>query len=104
VEGQRTLQSMRRPPARYLGSVRGGVSACRANTPAELAGVARKVCGRRLFPLSWYLCGGFHSEHVFAAGPIHVANAVIELVTSPDRSKGTVFIVSGKGLEVVPSR
>lgn len=31
-----------------------------------------------------------------------VATAVIELSTSPDRSKGKVFIVSGKGLEVVP--
>ncbi len=31
-----------------------------------------------------------------------VATAVIELATSPDRSKGKVFIVSGKGLEVVP--
>ena len=30
-----------------------------------------------------------------------VATAVIELATSPDRSKGKVFIVSGKGLEVV---
>jgi NAD(P)-dependent dehydrogenase (short-subunit alcohol dehydrogenase family) len=31
-----------------------------------------------------------------------VAKAVIELVTNPDRSKGYVFIVSGKGLEPVP--
>jgi NAD(P)-dependent dehydrogenase (short-subunit alcohol dehydrogenase family) len=31
-----------------------------------------------------------------------VASAVIELVTNPDRSKGNVFIVSGKGLEAVP--
>jgi NAD(P)-dependent dehydrogenase (short-subunit alcohol dehydrogenase family) len=31
-----------------------------------------------------------------------VAKAVIELVTNPDRSKGNVFIVSGKGLEPVP--
>jgi NADP-dependent 3-hydroxy acid dehydrogenase YdfG len=30
-----------------------------------------------------------------------VATAAIELVTSPDRSKGNVFIVSGKGLEAV---
>jgi len=32
-----------------------------------------------------------------------VATAVIELATNPDRSKGKVFIVSGKGLEVVPA-
>ena len=32
------------------------------------------------------------------------ANAVIELVTNPDRFKEHVFIVSGKGLEAVPSR
>lgn len=32
-----------------------------------------------------------------------VATAVNELVTNPDRSKGNVFIVSGKGLEAVPS-
>jgi NAD(P)-dependent dehydrogenase (short-subunit alcohol dehydrogenase family) len=31
-----------------------------------------------------------------------VATAVIELVTNPDRSKGNVFIVSGKGLEAMP--
>jgi NAD(P)-dependent dehydrogenase (short-subunit alcohol dehydrogenase family) len=31
-----------------------------------------------------------------------VATAVIELATNPDRSKGKVFIVSGKGLEAVP--
>ena len=31
-----------------------------------------------------------------------VATAVIELATNPDRSKGNVFIVSGKGLEAVP--
>lgn len=31
-----------------------------------------------------------------------VATAVIELATNADRSKGKVFIVSGKGLEVVP--
>jgi NADP-dependent 3-hydroxy acid dehydrogenase YdfG len=31
-----------------------------------------------------------------------VATAVIELVTNPDRAKGNVFIVSGKGLEAVP--
>jgi NAD(P)-dependent dehydrogenase (short-subunit alcohol dehydrogenase family) len=31
-----------------------------------------------------------------------VATAVIDLVTNPDRSKGSVFIVSGKGLEAVP--
>jgi NAD(P)-dependent dehydrogenase (short-subunit alcohol dehydrogenase family) len=31
-----------------------------------------------------------------------VATAVIELATNPDRSKGKVFIVTGKGLEVVP--
>jgi NAD(P)-dependent dehydrogenase (short-subunit alcohol dehydrogenase family) len=31
-----------------------------------------------------------------------VATSVIELVTNPDRSKGNVFIVSGKGLEAVP--
>ncbi|MBV8967717.1 MAG: SDR family oxidoreductase [Verrucomicrobia bacterium] len=31
-----------------------------------------------------------------------VANAVIELVTNPDPSKGNVFIVWGKGLEPVP--
>jgi NAD(P)-dependent dehydrogenase (short-subunit alcohol dehydrogenase family) len=30
------------------------------------------------------------------------AAAVIELATNPDRSKGKVFIVSGKGLEAVP--
>jgi NAD(P)-dependent dehydrogenase (short-subunit alcohol dehydrogenase family) len=30
-----------------------------------------------------------------------VATAVIELATDPDRSKGKVFVVSGKGLEVV---
>jgi NADP-dependent 3-hydroxy acid dehydrogenase YdfG len=35
--------------------------------------------------------------------PFDVATAVIELVATPDRSKGNVFIVSGKGLEVVPS-
>ena len=33
-----------------------------------------------------------------------VAAAVIELVVNPDRSKGNVFIVSGKGLEAVASR
>jgi NAD(P)-dependent dehydrogenase (short-subunit alcohol dehydrogenase family) len=32
-----------------------------------------------------------------------VASAVIELVTNPDPSEGNVFIVSGKGLEAVPS-
>jgi NAD(P)-dependent dehydrogenase (short-subunit alcohol dehydrogenase family) len=32
-----------------------------------------------------------------------VATALIELVMDPDRSKGKVFIVSGKGLEAVPS-
>ena len=32
-----------------------------------------------------------------------VATAVVELATNPDRSKGKVFIVSGKGLEVVPA-
>lgn len=32
-----------------------------------------------------------------------VATAVIELGTNPDRSKGKVFIVSGKGLEAVPT-
>jgi NAD(P)-dependent dehydrogenase (short-subunit alcohol dehydrogenase family) len=32
-----------------------------------------------------------------------VATAVIELATNPDPSKGNVFIVSGKGLEAVPS-
>jgi NAD(P)-dependent dehydrogenase (short-subunit alcohol dehydrogenase family) len=31
-----------------------------------------------------------------------VATAVIELVTNPDQPKGSVFIVSGKGLEAVP--
>jgi hypothetical protein len=31
-----------------------------------------------------------------------VATAVIELVTNPDRSKGDVFVVSGKGLEAAP--
>jgi NAD(P)-dependent dehydrogenase (short-subunit alcohol dehydrogenase family) len=31
-----------------------------------------------------------------------VATAVVELATNPDRSKGNVFIVSGKGLEAVP--
>jgi NAD(P)-dependent dehydrogenase (short-subunit alcohol dehydrogenase family) len=31
-----------------------------------------------------------------------VATGVIELVTNPHRSKGSVFVVSGKGLEVVP--
>jgi len=31
-----------------------------------------------------------------------VATAVIALVTNPDRAKGNVFIVSGKGLEAVP--
>jgi NAD(P)-dependent dehydrogenase (short-subunit alcohol dehydrogenase family) len=31
-----------------------------------------------------------------------VANAVIELVTNPDPSKGNVFVVWGKGLEPVP--
>jgi NAD(P)-dependent dehydrogenase (short-subunit alcohol dehydrogenase family) len=31
-----------------------------------------------------------------------VAIAVIEVATNPDRSKGHVFIVSGKGLEAVP--
>ncbi len=34
--------------------------------------------------------------------PSDVATAVIELATNPDRSKGKVFIVTGKGLEVVP--
>jgi NAD(P)-dependent dehydrogenase (short-subunit alcohol dehydrogenase family) len=33
-----------------------------------------------------------------------VATAVIELVMNPDRSKGKVFVVSGKGLEAVPYR
>ena len=33
-----------------------------------------------------------------------VATAVIELVLSPDRSLGDVFIVSGKGLEAVPAQ
>jgi hypothetical protein len=32
----------------------------------------------------------------------NVAAAVIELVQKPDRTKGGVFIVSGKGLEAVP--
>jgi NAD(P)-dependent dehydrogenase (short-subunit alcohol dehydrogenase family) len=32
-----------------------------------------------------------------------VATAVVELATNPDRCKGKVFIVSGKGLEVVPA-
>ena len=32
-----------------------------------------------------------------------VATAVIELATNPDSSKGNVFIVSGKGIEAVPS-
>ena len=32
-----------------------------------------------------------------------VASAVIELATNPEQSKGKVFIVSGKGLEAVPS-
>jgi hypothetical protein len=32
-----------------------------------------------------------------------VAAAVIELATNPDPSKGNVFIVSGNGLEAVPS-
>jgi NAD(P)-dependent dehydrogenase (short-subunit alcohol dehydrogenase family) len=31
-----------------------------------------------------------------------VATAVIELATNPDQSKGKVYVVSGKGLEVVP--
>jgi len=31
-----------------------------------------------------------------------VAAAVIELVTNADHPKGSVFIVSGKGLEAVP--
>jgi NAD(P)-dependent dehydrogenase (short-subunit alcohol dehydrogenase family) len=31
----------------------------------------------------------------------HVASGVIEVVTNPDRSKGQVFVVSGKGLEMV---
>jgi NAD(P)-dependent dehydrogenase (short-subunit alcohol dehydrogenase family) len=31
-----------------------------------------------------------------------VASAVIELATNPDQSKGKVFVVSGKGLELVP--
>jgi NAD(P)-dependent dehydrogenase (short-subunit alcohol dehydrogenase family) len=31
-----------------------------------------------------------------------VASAIIELVTNPARSKGDVFVVSGKGLEAVP--
>src|SRR6516225_1619169 len=31
-----------------------------------------------------------------------VASAVIELATNPDQSKGKVYVVSGKGLEVVP--
>jgi NAD(P)-dependent dehydrogenase (short-subunit alcohol dehydrogenase family) len=35
--------------------------------------------------------------------PSDVANGVIELVTTPDRFKGNVCVVSGKGLEVVPS-
>jgi NAD(P)-dependent dehydrogenase (short-subunit alcohol dehydrogenase family) len=32
-----------------------------------------------------------------------VAAGVIEIVTNPDRSKGKAFIVSGKGLELVPA-
>ena len=32
----------------------------------------------------------------------NVATAVIELVTSPNRAKASVFVVSGKGLEAVP--
>jgi hypothetical protein len=32
----------------------------------------------------------------------NVATAVIELVINPDRSLGDVFIVSDRGLEVVP--
>jgi len=32
-----------------------------------------------------------------------VATAVIEVATNPDRFKGKVFIVSGKGLEAVPA-
>jgi hypothetical protein len=32
-----------------------------------------------------------------------VANAVIELVTNPDRAQGNVFIVSGRGFEAVTS-
>ena len=31
-----------------------------------------------------------------------VASGVIEVVTNPDRSKGQVFVVSGRGLEAVP--
>jgi hypothetical protein len=32
-----------------------------------------------------------------------VATGVIEIVATPDRSKGKVFVVSGKGLEFVPA-
>jgi hypothetical protein len=31
-----------------------------------------------------------------------VAAGVLEIVTHPDRSKGRVFVVSGKGLEALP--
>lgn len=34
-----------------------------------------------------------------APGPTNVANGVIELVANPERAKGNVFIVTGKGLE-----
>jgi NADP-dependent 3-hydroxy acid dehydrogenase YdfG len=35
--------------------------------------------------------------------PSDVATAAIELVTNPERARGNVFIVSGKGFEAVPS-
>jgi len=43
--------------------------------------------------------------HSMAAPPTSsdVAAAVLDLAANPDRSKGKVFIVSGKGLEAVPS-
>jgi NAD(P)-dependent dehydrogenase (short-subunit alcohol dehydrogenase family) len=35
--------------------------------------------------------------------PSDVATAVMELATNPDRSKGNLFVVSGNGIEPVPS-
>jgi hypothetical protein len=42
------------------------------------------------------------SKHSKLLTAFDVATAVTELATNPDRSKGIVFIVSGKGLEAVP--
>src|SRR2546428_99520 len=47
--------------------------------------------------------GDFTRSMAYPPAASDVAAAVIELAANPDPSRGSVFIVSGKGLEAVPA-